>query len=148
MYGNRLKWFLKYGFCKKLLSDVLHSQFLPHTSDLDQNKSEVSSVSVPFLTLIVLLSQFLPNTSDLDQNKSEVSSARLNPNWHEKGRIQLFIIFEFGFVSQIFIKKFKTFLEVKIEINRDNLSPFQGPRTQVALKMSIFLTFIAHASQG
>ena len=72
MYGNRLKWFLKYGFCKKLLSDVLHSQFLPHTSDLDQNKSEVSSVSVPFLTLIVLLSQFLPNTSDLDQNKSEV----------------------------------------------------------------------------
>ena len=50
----------------------------------------------------------------------------INPNRHETGRIYLLIIFELDFVSWIFIKNFQTFLEVKIEINRDNLTPFQA----------------------
>ena len=36
------------------------------------------------------------------------------------------IIFGLDFVSWIFIKNFQTFLEVKIEINRDNLTPCQA----------------------
>ena len=36
------------------------------------------------------------------------------------------IIFGLDFVSWIFIKNFQTFLEVKIEINQDNLTPCQA----------------------
>ena len=36
------------------------------------------------------------------------------------------MIFELDFVSWSFIKKFQTLLEVKIEINRDNLTPCQA----------------------
>ena len=36
------------------------------------------------------------------------------------------IIFGLDFVSWIFIKNFQTFLEVKIEINRNNLTPCQA----------------------
>ena len=49
-----------------------------------------------------------------------------NPNWHETGWIYLLVIFEFGFVSRIFIKNFQTFLGVKIEINRNNMTPCQA----------------------
>ena len=36
------------------------------------------------------------------------------------------IVFGLDFVSWIFIKNFQTFLEVKIEINQDNLTPCQA----------------------
>ena len=49
-----------------------------------------------------------------------------NPNRHEAGRIYPLIIFALDFVSWIFIKYFQTFLEVKIQINRDNLTPCQA----------------------
>ena len=48
-----------------------------------------------------------------------------NPNWHEAGRIYPPYNFWIGF-CQFFIKNFQTFLEVKIEINRDNLTLCQA----------------------
>ena len=36
------------------------------------------------------------------------------------------IIFRLDFVSLIFFKNFQTFLEVKIGVNRDNLTPCQA----------------------
>ena len=49
-----------------------------------------------------------------------------NPNWHKAGRIYPLTIFGLDFVSWIFIKNFQTFLEMKIEINRDNSTPCQA----------------------
>ena len=43
-----------------------------------------------------------------------------------QGEFTPLIIFGLDFVSLIFIKNFQTFLEVKIEINRDNLTPCQA----------------------
>ena len=42
---------------------------------------------------------------------------QLNPNWHDGGHFPPIVLFESEFVSWIFIKNFKTFLEVKIDIN-------------------------------
>ena len=49
----------------------------------------------------------------------------VNPIWHEEGRIYPPYI-ALDFVSSIFIKKFQTFSSVKIEINRNNLTPCQA----------------------
>ena len=49
-----------------------------------------------------------------------------NPNWHEGGYCYLLVLFGSDFVSWILIKKFKTFLEVKIDINLVNLTPCQA----------------------
>ena len=48
----------------------------------------------------------------------------LNPNWHEGGHFYLLVLFGSDFVSWILIKNFQIFLEVKIDINRVNLTPF------------------------
>ena len=49
-----------------------------------------------------------------------------NINWYEGWYFYLLVLFGSEFVSWIFIKKLQTFLEVKIEINRDNLTPCQA----------------------
>jgi hypothetical protein len=46
----------------------------------------------------------------------------LNPNWHEAGHFPAAVFFGSDFVSSIFTKIFQTFLEVKIDINRVNLT--------------------------
>jgi hypothetical protein len=43
-----------------------------------------------------------------------------------QGGFTSIIILGLDFVSWLFIKNFETFLEVKIEINRDNLTPCQA----------------------
>ena len=48
-----------------------------------------------------------------------------NPNWHETWLTYLPYNFRIGFVSWFYIKNFQTFLEVKIEINLDDLKPCQ-----------------------
>ena len=46
--------------------------------------------------------------------------------------------------AEFFIKNFQTFWEVKIDINRVNLTLFESYKTcsKVALKLNIFLAFI------
>ena len=51
---------------------------------------------------------------------------KLNSNWHEAGWIYPPYNFWIGFCQLNFYKKFQTFLEVKIEINLDNLTPCQA----------------------
>ena len=43
-----------------------------------------------------------------------------------QGGFTSLIILGLDFFSRIFIKNFQTFLEVKIEINHDNLTPCQA----------------------
>ena len=52
----------------------------------------------------------------------------LNPNWHEGRHFPPPVLFGPDFVSWIFTKNFQTFLEVKIDINRVNLTPCQAHR--------------------
>ena len=58
------------------------------------------------------------------------------------------IIFGLDFVSCIFIKNFQTFLEVKIEINLDNLTGYQGsnvsttPITAIRCRQCLSLGFV------
>ena len=53
-------------------------------------------------------------------------TAKLNPNWHEAGRIYPPYNNWNGFCQLNFYQNFQTFLEMKIEINRDNLTSFQA----------------------
>ena len=48
-----------------------------------------------------------------------------NPNWHEAGHFSTSVVFGSDFVCWTFTKKFQT-LEVKIDINRVNLTPWQA----------------------
>ena len=58
--------------------------------------------------------------------KMMIAISSLNPNWHEEGHFYPLVLFGLNFVSRIFIKNFQTFLEVKVDINRVVLTPFQA----------------------
>ena len=47
----------------------------------------------------------------------------INPNWHQRGHFSPLVLLGSDFVRWIFIKNIHTFLEVKIDINRVNLTP-------------------------
>ena len=55
----------------------------------------------------------------------DMTKNMLNPNWHEAGHFPPLVLFGTDFVSWIFTRNFQTFLEVKIDINWNNLTPCQ-----------------------
>jgi hypothetical protein len=60
------------------------------------------------------------------QGVSKLKKSCLNPHWHEGWYFDLLVLFGSDFVSWIFIKSSQTFLDVKIDINRVNLTPCQA----------------------
>ena len=57
---------------------------------------------------------------------NDIFNDHVNPNWHEAGHFPPPVLFGSYFVSWFFTKNFGTFLEVKIDINRVNLTPWQA----------------------
>ena len=89
-------------------------------------------ISARKCTYFLSLNRILFHLIELSNANSSMSttyknkSIKLNPNWHEAGRIYPPYIFGLDFVSWFFIKHIQTFLEVKIEINGNNLKPCQA----------------------
>ena len=94
-----------------------------------KTKQKLSTVSQSCSELKSLLEQYPIWSSSIELFFGRIcfwDFLTFNPNWHETRQIYHLITFELDFVSWIFIKNFQRFLEVKIEINRDNLTPCQA----------------------